>query len=103
MQETQGDKEMVEHDRLMDLVNRIRSEKESDVPAGKIAERIELLKAVSMLDDMYKLHMTEDTAEISRLRFETTGKRRNYGPERRDIIEFGDLLKERLELYFSGR
>jgi hypothetical protein len=94
---------MVEPDRLMDLVNKIRSEKESDVPAEKMAERIELLKVVSMLDDMYMLHMTEDTTEIARMRFETTGKRRNYGPERRDIIKFGDHLKERLEQYFAGR
>jgi hypothetical protein len=94
---------MAASDKLMDLVNKLRSENESNVPAGKIAERIELLKAVTMLDTMYKQHMTEDTDEIAGLRFETTGQKRNYGQERRDLIKFGDLLEERLDQYFAGR
>jgi len=94
---------MITKDRLMDNINRLKSEKESDVPIDKRAEHKELLRAVEMLDRMYELHMTEDTEEEAILRFETTGKRRNYSQEQRDLIKFTSLLDDRLEQYFSRR
>ncbi len=94
---------MITKDRLMDNINRLKSEKESDVPIDKRAEHKELLRAVEMLDRMYELHMTKDTEEEAILRFETTGKRRNYSQEQRDLIKFTSLLDDRLEQYFSRR
>jgi hypothetical protein len=86
----------------MDNINKLRSEDERDVPANKRVERTELLEAADMLDKMRALHMDEDTEEVAQIRFETTGKRRNYGEERRDIIKFTDILETRLDQYFAG-
>lgn len=94
---------MITKDRLMDNINKLKSEEECDVPINKRVEHIELLRAAEMLDSMYELHMTEDTEEEAILRFETTGKRRNYSQEQRDLIRFMELLDDRLEQYFSRR
>jgi len=94
---------MITKDRLMDNINRLKSEKESDVPIDKRAEHKELLRAVEMLDSMFELHTNVDTEEEAILRFETTGIRRNYSQEQRDLIKFMSLLDDRLEQYFSRR
>ncbi len=94
---------MIAKDRLMDNINRLKSEKESDVPIDKRAEHKELLRAAEMLDSMFELHAKVDTEEEAIQRFETTGIRRNYGQEQMDLIKFMSLLEDRLEQYFSRR
>lgn len=90
-----------EVDRLNSLIDNLRYEK--DVPPGKTAERLELLKAVKMLENMLDMHMDEDTEELAETRFEITGERRNYGREHGNIVKFMDSLTERLDLYFSRK
>lgn len=92
---------MGEVDRLNFLIDRLRSEK--DTSPEMASERLELLKAVEMLETMVEMHTHEDTKEVAKTRFENMGIGRDYGRERRDIIKFMNLLIERLDQYFSGR
>lgn len=92
---------MDEADRLDFLIDKLRSEK--DTSPEKVAERLELLKAAKMLENMLDMHMDEDTEEEAEARFEITGERRNYGREHGKIIKFMDLLTEKLDRYFSER
>ncbi len=93
---------MITEDKLPEYISWLKAEKESDVPINRREEHAELLRAVEMLDEMHKRHLAED-ARVETPRFETTGKRRNYGQERDALMKFTTLLEERLEQYFSRR
>lgn len=92
---------MDEAERLNFLIDKLGSEK--DTPPEKAAERLELLKAAEMLENMLDMHMDEDTEKEAETRFEISGGRRNYGKERGNIIKFMDSLTERLDRYFSRK
>jgi hypothetical protein len=70
---------MVTEDKLPEYISWLKAEKESDVPINRREEHAELLRALEMLDEMYKRHLAEDTDTEANLRFETTGRWRNYG------------------------
>ncbi len=94
---------MITEDKLPEYISWLKAEKESDVPINRRGEHAELLRAVEMLDEMYKRHLAEDTDTEANLRFKTTGRWRNYGLEQEALMEFMALLEERLEKYFSRR
>ncbi len=94
---------MITKDKLPEYISWLKAEKESDVPINRREERAELLRAVEMLDEMYKRHLAKDTEAEANPRFETTGKQRNYVQEREALMKFTILLEERLEQYFSRR